>query len=118
MQRRRTARFSHGRTLVGSLRTQLKMAAMAASAAVPLLMLSLLLPRPLVLPTVCLLTVAAATFIATIAWWRDVDHSAARVTAWDIAGALALIGFAAGMLSSPEQILQIAETTTPLSRIE
>ena len=34
---------------------------------------------------------------------RDTDH----VNLWDVAGAYAFIGFAAGMISKPEYVLQL-----------
>jgi hypothetical protein len=93
------------------LKTQAKFAAIAAAAAAPLLLLLSLTPRALALPVVCLLAIAGALFIATFAWWRGAISKPDRVSFWDVAGALALIGFAAGMLSEPDQVLHLSSVT-------
>ncbi|MPZ37481.1 MAG: hypothetical protein GEU95_05360 [Rhizobiales bacterium] len=91
---------------------------MAAIAAAPLLLLATVLPRPLVLPTLCLVAIAAAGVVSLIAWRNGAPRQAQHVTAWDIAGALAFIGFAAGMLSSPENVIYLADNATTAGVIE
>jgi hypothetical protein len=71
-----------------------------------------LLPGPLILPTFSLLALAAAGIAATIAWCSQAERSSDRVTSWDVAGALAFIGFAAGMLGDPAHLVQLGEAMT------
>ncbi len=87
---------------------------MAAAAALPLLLLATLLPRPLVLPTLCLIAIAGAGVASFVAWRRNTATESRNVTAWDVAGALAFIGCAAAIMSNPEQMLYLAEHATTL----
>lgn len=84
---------------------QFKLAAMVATAALPFFVLTLLLPKPLVLPVLSLVAIAGAAVVSIVAWRRNTVRDAQHVTAWDVAGALALIGCAAAMLSKPDQVL-------------
>jgi hypothetical protein len=89
------------------LKPQVTLAALAAAAALPLLLLASLLPPPLVLPALSLAALACAGMVAFLAWWRGAARHGERITLWDIAGAAAFIGFAAGMLSDPNQVLHL-----------
>jgi hypothetical protein len=40
------------------------------------------------------------------AWSLSTDRQGAGSTLWDVSGAYAFIGFAAGMLSDPQQVLE------------
>jgi hypothetical protein len=91
-----------------------KLAAMAAVAALPLIALSALLPRPLVLPVLCLIAIAAAAVVSLVAWKRGAARDSRHVTAWDVAGALILVGCAAAMLSDPEQVIYLADSVSTL----
>ena len=77
--------------------------------------LSLLsLPATLALPAFSVICMASATFIALLAWLRPRHIAAgrlgaARLTAWDIVGALTLIGISAALLSDPEQAIPLLE---------
>jgi hypothetical protein len=66
-------------------------------------------PAPLLLPVLSALSVTAAIAVAGFAWLRVVKQEQARLTAWDVAGGLIFIGFAAAMLSNPESILPLLE---------
>jgi len=81
------------------------LASLAVGAAVPLLLLESLLPRPTVLPALSLAALGCAALLALAAYWRRAPRHVDGITLWDLSGAAALIGFAAGMLSSPDQIL-------------
>jgi hypothetical protein len=83
------------------------LAALAAAAAVPLLLLASLLPPLLVLPVLSLAALAVAGGLSLAAWWRRAPRRADTITLWDLAGAAALIGFAAGMLTGPDHILHL-----------
>jgi hypothetical protein len=73
----------------------------------PALLLFVLTPGPLLLPVLSIATMAVAALAALFGWLRREPWQVERITAWDIAGALALIGCAAGMLSQPENVLQL-----------
>lgn len=68
---------------------------------VPIGVLAWLLPPALVLPASSLVLLFSAAVIAFAAWLARVETSAPRITLWDLAGAFAFIGFAAGGLSDP-----------------
>ncbi len=69
-----------------------------------------LLPLPLVLPVLSIGAVLAAVGVATVALRRPKNLAAARVTYWDMAGALTLIGICAALLSDPEAVIPILES--------
>jgi len=114
MQRPKPAGIHPRRRIPEPLHTQMKLAAMAATAALPLWLLAALLPRPLVLPVLCLIAVAGAAVVSFFAWRRGTIRDSQHITAWDIAGALAFIAFAAAMLSNPEQVIYLADNATTL----
>ena len=60
------------------LQHQINLAAMVAIAAIPLLLLALLLPRPLVLPTLCLVAIAGAGIAAFVALGRGMNFEFSR----------------------------------------
>jgi hypothetical protein len=53
-----------------------------------------------------LIALAISAIAALAAWWLSSDRHGAGITLWDISGAYAFIGFAAGMLSEPQQMLE------------
>jgi H+/Cl- antiporter ClcA len=85
------------------------LASLAIAAAVPLLLLASFVPGPLVLPVLSLGALACAAALALAAYWRGSPRHSKSITLWDLAGAAALIGFAAGMLTGPEQILYFVD---------
>lgn len=118
MRRRNAAGIRPHRKILDPLQPHIKLAAMAATAALPLLLLSSLLPRPLVLPVLSLIAIAGAAILSFVAWRRGAVRHSPQVTAWDVAGAFAFIGFAAAMLSDPEQVIYLTQNATPATRIE
>jgi hypothetical protein len=118
MQRRKLAGFYPHWRIPEPLQTHTRLAGMAASAALPLLLLTVLLPRPLVLPVLCLVAIAGAAVVSFVAWKRGSARDAQHLTAWDVAGALVLVGCAAAMLSQPEQVIYLAETASTLRETE
>ena len=115
MQRRKWAGFHLRRRIPEPLQTQLTLAAMAATAATPLLLLTAVLPRAMVLPTLCLMAIAGATVAAFVAWQRHSRWTSPRLTAWDVAGGLAFIACAAAILSNPEQVVVATEWASSFS---
>ena len=59
-----------------------------------------------VLPSMSLVALASATIIAFVAWCVSADRNSTSISLWDIAGVYAFIGFAAGMISDPEQVME------------
>jgi hypothetical protein len=67
----------------------------------------LLLTRtPLLLPSMSLVALATSAIVTLAAWCLSSDRHGAGITLWDVSGAHAFIGFAAGMLSDPQQVLE------------
>ena len=65
----------------------------------------LLLTRTPLLPSMSLVALAISA-VALAAWCLSSDRHGAGITLWDVSGAYAFIGFAAGMLSDPQQVLE------------
>jgi hypothetical protein len=68
------------------------------------------LPPAFVLPIVCLAALVAAAGAAAFAWSsraQDQGHP----NYWDVAGALTFVGMCAAMLSEPDQLWPLLETT-------
>lgn len=66
------------------------------------------LPQDLVLPAVGAAALVAGAAVALGAFLLGIRRNPDRLSAWDFAGALLFLGFAATVLSRPEQILQLA----------
>jgi len=66
-----------------------------------------LLPAELFLPSLSVILLAAAGALSLLAWRRQADRHTDHVNLWDLAGAFAFIGFAAGMLSEPQHVMQL-----------
>ena len=86
----------------------------AAIVAASVLTLIALVPAPVILPALSLLALAGAGIMALVAWVSRAEHNSDGITLWDVSGAFAFIGFAAGMLSErqPENILQLLGLAT------
>jgi len=76
------------------------------------MLLASFVPRPLVLPVLSLTALGCAAVLALAAYWRRAPRHVESTTLWDLAGGAALIGFAAGMLTGPEQILHFVDHTS------
>ena len=79
---------------------------LVSALAVPPICLSLLARTSLVLPLTSLIALISAAVIALAAWCLSSDRHSAGITLWDVSGVYAFIGFAAGMLSDPRQVLE------------
>jgi hypothetical protein len=106
MQRRRTSQ---------PLEDQVTLAAMVAIVAAPLFVLTAAVPRPLILPVVCLIAVAGALFVSLIAWRRGIAWNSHRVTAWDVAGAFAFIACAAAIMGDPNDVAALTSAATTVA---
>jgi hypothetical protein len=92
------------------------MTAMALSSAVaipPIVFLFLVQP-PLVLPSMSALALVSAAVVALVAWCLSSKRQSRGITLWDVSGAYAFIGFAAGMLSDPQQVVELWSVPTLL----
>jgi hypothetical protein len=67
-------------------------------------------PGHFALPVTSTLLLASAGLAALIAWLRERGPGTGRVTYWDVAGALTLIGISAGTLVDPDHLLRIVES--------
>ena len=99
------------------LQDQITLAAMVAIAAAPLFVLASVVPRPLVLPVLCLVAVAGALVASLIAWRRGAPHNAQHVTTWDVAGVLAFIACAAAIMGDPNQVAALTSAATTVAGI-
>jgi hypothetical protein len=81
-------------------------AVLMSALAIPPVCFSLLAKTSLLLPLISLIALVSAAVIAFGAWCLSSDRDGAGITLWDISGAYAFIGFAAGMLSDPQQVLE------------
>jgi hypothetical protein len=68
--------------------------------------LLLLIRTPPLLPPMSLAALAASAIVALAAWSLSSGRHGLRITLWDASGASAFIGFAAGMFSDPQQVLE------------
>jgi hypothetical protein len=114
MADRRSLRRSSIDGLPAGLAPHLRLGGLVFLAAAPLFAVAALVPRDLFLPSITLAAIAGAAIAALAAWWFGVRRKGDTVTLWDIAGAFALIGCAAAMLSEPEAVLTtIGRNTQP-----
>ena len=74
--------------------------------AVPLIGSFFLARPPFVLPLMSVVALASAAIVAFAAWCMSSDRNDNGISLWDVAGAYAFIGFAAGMLSEPQQVIE------------
>jgi hypothetical protein len=80
-------------------------AGMAAGTIFPLTLIVSLAPPAAVLPVLSAAYLAAAGVLALIAWSVRSRRTSDRLTLWDLAGACAFMGFAAGIFSNPEDVM-------------
>jgi len=106
MERRRTSRNVHHDPLA-PLRPHLIPAALTASATLALYTLAQVLPASHLSPAMSLLALAGGAAVALYARLRRPQIRPDAINAWDVSGAIVLIGFAAGMVSEPDQILAL-----------
>ena len=79
--------------------------ALVAFAAVAVFALSKMLPREFVLPAASAVLLISAGAIALVAYALRVRVMRGEIGLWDSAGAYALFGFAAGMMSGSQNII-------------
>ena len=88
--------------------------ALIGAAIVGFIMIFWLVPAALLLPAFSLFAVICAAVAAAFAWRTGAARHSRNVTAWDVSGACALCGIAAGMLSEPENVVQLFGLATTI----
>ena len=81
-------------------------ASLLAAFVIPLLGILHFVRAPFVLPSLSLAALGSAAAIAFAAWWVSARQNRSGVSLWDVSGAYAFLGFAAGMLSDPYQVVE------------
>jgi hypothetical protein len=93
----------------------LDLVALLALAAAPGLLLVSLIPLPLVLPVLSILSFVIACGIALFAHFSEVSRHERSIGYWEFSYAFAFVWVAAGMMSSPQALMDWFERlpTTP-----
>jgi hypothetical protein len=103
-------KYEHGSTYGPAFHKfgpRLDLSVVVVAAAASCVLLVWLVPPPLVLPALGLVSFTAAVIAALSAYCSGADRHADGITLWDMAGTFALIWVAAGMFSEPEHIVQL-----------
>ncbi len=85
----------------------LDVTALVVIAAAPGLLLLWLIPLPLVLPVLSIMSFMIAGVAALVAHYSGIDRHAPDASAWDIAAVFTLIWIGAGMLSGTKQFVEL-----------
>jgi fructose-1,6-bisphosphatase/inositol monophosphatase family enzyme len=97
------------RQRLSAIKARAPVAVGVAAAFFPMILLSALAPPTLVMPLYSAAAIAIAAMIAIGAHASNVSMDADHLTAWDIAGGIALIGIAAGIFSEPAHLIGLFE---------
>jgi len=81
-------------------------AALLAVAVSPVLVIAWLVPPMLVMPVLSIVSLIGAGSMGLFAWRFGSPGNRGQITSWDVAGMLLFIGFAAGMLSKIDPVVQ------------
>jgi hypothetical protein len=82
-------------------------------AAIPGIVVLLLTSAPF-LPALSQLCLVNAGCAALLAWCLRAKCNDDPINLWDVAGLYAFVGFAAGMISKPEHVLQLVGLVMPI----
>ena len=93
--------------IIHSPRRHPDLAVLIAAAVTLGLVLVWLIPLPLVLPVLSVVSFVVAGIAALFAHYSGVDGRAHGITAWDVAGVFALMWICAGVLSGPKRVLEL-----------
>ncbi len=85
----------------------LDLAALVVIAAAPGLLILWLIPLPLVLPVLSIVSFMIAGVAALVAHHSGIDRRAPGVSAWDVAAIFTLIWIVAGMTSGTKQFAEL-----------
>ena len=87
----------------------LDFAALFAIGAALALLLVWLVPLPLVLPALSIISFAIAGVAALLAYYLEIDRRAPGITFWDAAAVFALIWISAGTIGGSKHLIQLFE---------
>jgi hypothetical protein len=73
----------------------------------PTIAFLLFIKTPLILPSLSLISLMIAVLVALAAWITRANREGRHITLWDVSGAYTFVGFAAGMLSDPMQVVEL-----------
>lgn len=90
----------------GAWRWQTQAVFLTGLSAALLMGLVWIVPPGLGLPLFATVLLVSGGLLSAYAWWRGLK-SGNSVSAWDVAGTCVLLGFAAAIMSRPEQVLQL-----------
>jgi hypothetical protein len=105
----KTERAFSPRLTVSARSRNLDTAALAVIVAAPAILLLWLIPLPLVLPVLSIVSFAIAGVVAIIAHYSGIDRRAPGVSAWDVAALFTVIWIGAGMLGGVKQFGDLFE---------
>jgi hypothetical protein len=89
-------------------------AGLVAIAVAPVLVLVALVPLPLVLPVLSIVSFAIAAGVALLAHRAKVGRRAPGINLWDLAAVFTLIWIGAGIFGGSKRFAQLFETLTAL----
>jgi hypothetical protein len=84
-------------------------AALAVIVATPAILLLWLIPLPLVLPVLSIVSFAIAGIVAVVAHYSGIDRRAPGASAWDVVALFTVIWIGAGMLGGAKQFGELFE---------
>jgi len=87
-------------------------AVLVVIAATPALLLAWLMPLPLVLPVLSIVSFLIACIAALFAHYSGIDRHAPGITLWNVAAVFTLIWIGAGMIGGPRHIVQLFDQFT------
>jgi len=85
----------------------LHVADLVVIAAAPGVLLLWLVPLPLVLPVLSILSFVTAGVVALVAHYSGIDRRAPGISAWDVAALFTLIWITAGLMSGTKQFVEL-----------
>ena len=111
------AHFNTGQAAAGlTVRAspEIALALLFLAVTTPSVALLLFIKASVILPALSLISLVVVTVIAVVAWATTTNRASTNITLWDVSGAYALVGFAAGMLSEPMQVVELISFPTNL----
>ena len=83
-----------------------RVAALFLALAAPTILSVLVFKAQLVLPSLSAISLGIAGMVALLAWATATRSDSTHATLWDLSGLYACLGFAAGMLSEPQHVVE------------
>jgi hypothetical protein len=108
----------HQQSTIGGARSEfgvppeVALAVLLLTVTAPPVVFLLFIEAPFVLPSLSIISLGLSGAVALAAWAMTAAAGDRHVTLWDASGAYALVGFAAGMLSEPMQVVELMSLPT------